>query len=62
MPQAFKIRSVFAHHFLVTIQAQHEAFFFEESEKEDLNITILKQKMDTLPIQKTVEITANIYS
>ena len=35
---------------------------FEESEKEDLNITILKQKMDTLPIQKTVEITANIYS
>ena len=55
LSQAHKIRSVIAHYLLDQTRLLFELrvnHFLEESEKEDLNITVKKQKMDTLPIQK----------
>lgn len=55
LSRALKIRSVIAHYLLDQTRLLFELrvnHFLEESEKEDLNITVKKQKMDTLPIEK----------
>uniref|UniRef100_A0A8C6EUW8 Metalloendopeptidase OMA1, mitochondrial n=1 Tax=Marmota marmota marmota TaxID=9994 RepID=A0A8C6EUW8_MARMA len=61
IPQALKIREICNcpplsgpdPRLLFKLSMKH---FLEESEKEDLNITVKKQKMDTLPIQKQEQI------
>ncbi|XP_007945599.1 metalloendopeptidase OMA1, mitochondrial [Orycteropus afer afer] len=61
IPQALKIREICNcpplsgpdPRLLFRLSMKH---FLEESEKEDLNITVKKQKMDTFPIQKQEQI------
>uniref|UniRef100_A0A8D2CLS3 Metalloendopeptidase OMA1, mitochondrial n=1 Tax=Sciurus vulgaris TaxID=55149 RepID=A0A8D2CLS3_SCIVU len=61
IPQALKIREICNcpplsgpdPRLLFKLSMKH---FLEESEKEDLNITVKKQKIDTLPIQKQEQI------